>query len=86
LTPLNLPHSEQYLPFNPLLSPPLEGAGEVQGWGRSKEETNNYEIKLCLLLNWSPCWISRCIVTRQNYWSTGKQLTRCLKIAFAGSG
>jgi len=36
LTPLNLPNSEQYLPLIPpfpLLSPPLEGAGEVMVGG-----------------------------------------------------
>jgi len=56
LTPPNLPHSEQYLPFNPLLSLPDPSHGGVrggQGLGRSNEETNNYDIKLFLLLSYT---------------------------------
>ena len=37
LTPLNFPHSEPYLPFNPLPSPPLEGLGVVMGWRGQRE-------------------------------------------------
>gem|GEM_PF-3692513 len=54
LTPLNLRYSEQYLSFNPILSPPfpsfslLGEVGEVRGLVRSKGETNNYDIKLIL--------------------------------------